>query len=140
MTSYQRWATATSSALWLVLTAAIWIAFAPVQVGGQAAYVIVNGNSMEPNFHLGDLIIIRPQPYYGIGDQVVYQNLDLGGGLFHRIIDLELDRYILKGDNNAWIDSYQPTQGEIIGKSWHICLGLAKTFSLCANRSIWLLL
>ena len=118
MSSYQRWATATSSTLWIVLTVAVWIAFAPLQVGGQATYVIVNGNSMEPDFHLGDLIIIRSEPYYSIGDEVVYQNPDLGGSVFHRIINLELDRYILKGDNNDWIDTYQPTQEEIIGKLW----------------------
>jgi signal peptidase I len=114
----QRWSTALSSAIWIVLTAALWIAFAPLQVGGQAAYVIVNGNSMEPNYHLGDLIIVRPQSHYGVGDQVVYQNPDLGGSVFHRIVDLRPDRYILKGDNNEWTDAYQPTQEEVIGKLW----------------------
>jgi signal peptidase I len=89
-----------------------------MQVGGQVAYVIINGNSMEPNFHLGDLIIVRPQPYYNIGDQIVYRNTDTGVNVFHRIIDLELDRYSLKGDNNAWIDAYQPKQEEVIGKLW----------------------
>jgi signal peptidase I len=118
MSSYRRWSTVISSAIWLALTATIWIAFAPVQIGGRAAYVIVNGNSMEPNFHVGDLVIVRPRPSYDIGDRVVYQDPKLGSGVFHRIIDLELDRYILKGDNNAWIDSYQPTQEEIVGKLW----------------------
>lgn len=118
MSSYRPWATVLSSALWLVLTAVIWIAFAPVQAGGQAAYVIVNGNSMEPDYHLGDLIIVRPSPYYAIGDSVVYESLELERNVFHRIIDMELDRYILKGDNNSWIDAYQPTQEEVIGKLW----------------------
>ena len=118
MTSYQRWVTIFTSALWIVLTTAIWVAFAPMQVGGQATYVIVNGNSMEPDFHLGDLIIVRSEPVYRIGDEVVYQNSDLGGSVFHRIIDLELDRYTLKGDNNNWVDAYQPTQEEVTGKLW----------------------
>ena len=63
MTSYRRWSTAITSAIWLVLTAAIWIAFAPIQMGGSLAYVIVNGNSMEPNFHIGDLVIVRPTAF-----------------------------------------------------------------------------
>ena len=40
---------------------------------------------------------------------------------------LNLDHFILKGDNNSWNDTYQPTQSEIVGKLWvHIPeLGLA---------------
>lgn len=118
MSSYRTWVAAVSSALWLILAITIWVAFAPLQVGGQAAYVIVNGNSMEPDFHLGDMIIVRPSSYYMVGDNVVYQSSDLGRNVFHRIIDTELDHYILKGDNNSWIDTYQPTKEEIIGKLW----------------------
>ena len=39
--------------------AAIWIAFAPAQLGGQVSYVLVNGTSMEPGFHTGDLVLVR---------------------------------------------------------------------------------
>ena len=102
----------------LALLAGIWVAFAPIQLGGQAAYVIVSGNSMEPNFHFGDLAIVRPAETYQIGDIVTYQNPELGKPVIHRIIELDQDRFILKGDNNSWIDSYQPTQPEIIGKLW----------------------
>jgi hypothetical protein len=35
----------------VVSLAAIWIAFAPLNIGGQASYIMVNGNSMEPGFH-----------------------------------------------------------------------------------------
>jgi hypothetical protein len=74
---------------------------------------------MEPNFHFGDLVIVSPSSHYNVGDVVVYQNQALGGkNVFHRIIELNLDHYILKGDNNAWIDSYQPTGEEVIGKLW----------------------
>jgi len=37
------------------------------RVKGQAAYVIVTGNSMEPGFHLGDLAIVRRASIYQIG-------------------------------------------------------------------------
>lgn len=105
--------------MWLVLAIAIWIVFAPVQLGGNSAYVIVNGISMEPNFHLSDLIIVSPSSYYSVGDIVVYRNQGLGGkNVFHRIIKLNLDRYILKGDNNTWIDLYQPAKEEVVGKLW----------------------
>lgn len=94
------------------------IAFAPTQFGGAVTYVIVNGNSMEPNFHLGDLVLVRAESTYGVGDAVIYQNAEMGAYVFHRIIDTELDHFILKGDNNSWLDSYQPAQDEIIGKLW----------------------
>lgn len=119
MTIYQRWSTSLSSALWLVFALAAWVVFAPIPMGGNAAYIIVNGISMEPNFHLGDLVVVRSSSHYKVGDIVVYQNQGMGGkNVFHRIIELNLDRYILKGDNNSWIDTYQPTKKEVIGELW----------------------
>ena len=106
-----------SSAVLLTLLGAAWIAFAPIQFGGQAAYVIVNGISMEPDFHRGDLAILRQAPDYQIGDIVTYRHPQIGP-IIHRIIALDGDRYILKGDNNSWIDTYHPTRAECIGKLW----------------------
>jgi signal peptidase I len=100
------------------LTVIFWMAVAPTQLGGRLTYVIVNGNSMEPRFHLGDLIIVRKAANYQVGDAVTYQNSELNNYVFHRIINTELDRFILQGDNNSWIDSYQPNREEIIGKLW----------------------
>jgi signal peptidase I len=104
-----------------------WVTFAPTQLGGPVTYVIVDGNSMEPGFHLGDLLLVRKEPSYQVGDAVTYQNAELERYVFHRIIKTEFGRYILKGDNNPWIDSYYPSQNEIIGKLWiHLPkLGLA---------------
>jgi signal peptidase I len=106
-----------SSALLLTLIGAAWIAFAPIQFGGQAAYVIVNGISMEPGFHRGDLVVLRQAPEYQVGDIVTYRHPRIGP-VIHRIIALDGDRYIFKGDNNSWIDSYHPTRAECIGKLW----------------------
>ncbi len=106
------------AALILVVTITVWAVFLPRQLGGQAVYVIVNGNSMEPHFHYGDLVIASRASDYQIGDIVVYQSAELKNLVFHRIIGLNLDHFILKGDNNTWTDSYQPTQKELLGKSW----------------------
>ena len=73
---------------------------------------------MEPGFHLGDLAIVRQEETYKVGDIVTYRNAELGKSVIHRIIELAEDHFILKGDNNSWIDTYQPTQAEIIGKLW----------------------
>jgi signal peptidase I len=100
----------------LVLMAIGWFLLAPVQMGGQATYVIISGNSMEPGFHLGDLVIVQQAPVYQVGDIVTYWNAELAHNVIHRIIGFETGHFILQGDNNSWIDSYRPTQDEIVGK------------------------
>jgi len=102
----------------LLLCIIFWITLAPAKLGGWVTYVIVDGISMEPGFHLGDLVLVRTQPSYGVEDAVVYHDPNIGSYVFHRIIGMELDRFILQGDNNSWLDSYQPTQAEVIGKLW----------------------
>lgn len=106
----------------------VWIAFAPVNLGGTTSYVIVNGISMEPDFHLGDLTIIRKASDYQIGDVVTYQDARMNAYVIHRIIDMQGDRFVLKGDNNSWVDVYYPTHEEIIGKLWLHIPNLGKLF------------
>lgn len=96
----------------------LWIYFAPAQAGGQASYVLVNGISMEPGFHKGDLAILRKAEAYAVGDIVTYRDAKMNANVIHRIIEIAQDRFVLKGDNNYWIDGYQPTQEEIVGKLW----------------------
>ena len=110
--------TAITTLLSLALVVIAWVAFAPTQLGGQVSYVIVDGNSMETGFHLGDLVIVRKALTYQIGDAVTYQNAELGRNVFHRIVSFNADHFVIKGDHNTWFDSYQPTQAEIIGKLW----------------------
>ncbi len=107
-----------SALLSLFLAMGIWYFLAPTQLGGWVTYVIVDGNSMEPGFHLGDLALMRKQSAYQLGDAVTYQNAEMGRYVFHRIVNIEQDRFVLKGDNNTWLDSYHPTRDEMIGKLW----------------------
>jgi signal peptidase I len=110
--------TVATTLLSLMFVLVAWLTLAPTQLGGQVSYVIVDGNSMEKGFHLGDLVLVRKTLAYQIGDAVTYQNAELGRAVFHRIAKLNLDHFVLKGDNNSWFDSYQPTREEIIGKLW----------------------
>jgi signal peptidase I len=109
-------ATLASVGLGVVLLAA-WVALAPSRLGGQASYVIVVGNSMEPRFHRGDLVVIREAPDYHVGDVATYLHPQIGP-VIHRIVDRAGDRYVFKGDNNSWLDPYQPTQELLLGKLW----------------------
>jgi len=118
MSIYRRRTHALLTAFWLALMATIWISFAPMQAGGQASYVIVAGQSMEPNLQLGDLVIVHKVSNYQVGDVVAYQNADIDRNVIHRIIDEKRDRYLLQGDNNSWVDGYEPTSQEVLGKLW----------------------
>jgi signal peptidase I len=102
----------------LVLAAIIWVLFAPVRLGGQNEYIIINGNSMEPAIKTGDLIILRKADAYQVGDAVAYRSPSMKNVVFHRIIGMELDHYIFQGDHNDWVDSYKPTFSELAGKQW----------------------
>lgn len=102
----------------LILAFIFWMTLAPTQLGGRVTYVIVDGISMEPGFSFGDLVLVQSKPAYGMGDAVVYRDPNMGSYIFHRIIGNELDRFVLQGDNNSWLDSYHPTHEEVVGKLW----------------------
>ncbi|HUG16852.1 MAG TPA: signal peptidase I [Thermomicrobiales bacterium] len=95
----------------------VWLAFAPAAIGGNVTYVIVNGNSMEPGLRRGDLVMVRQSAGYEIGDVVTYRHPTIGP-VIHRIVDRDGDRFILQGDNNDWLDSYNPNAAEIAGAKW----------------------
>lgn len=118
MTNQRKWWLAFWSGAILVIAFTGWILFVPPQLGGQATMVIVDGNSMEPGYHQGDLVIVRSADYYQIGDIVAYKHLQMGKYVIHRIIGEELNRFILQGDYNTWTDGFKPSQKEIIGKHW----------------------
>ena len=118
MDAFHRWKQTLLAALLLALTVTVWVLFAPQQVGGNAAYVIIIGNSMEPAFHRGDLVIVRRAPLYQVGEAVAYRDPRLQRYIFHRILERQGNRFLLKGDHNDWVDSYQPQVEEIVGKQW----------------------
>ncbi len=100
----------------LVLLAVAGVVLAPARLGGDMYYVMLTGPSMEPHFHLGDLVLVRRAAFYQPGDIVLYRHPEIGY-VFHRIIGFDVHgRYRLQGDNNTWEDPYHPTQDDILGK------------------------
>ncbi len=61
---------------------------------------------------------MRQAAAYQVGDIVIYHNVDMNADVIHRIIGIEGDHFMFKGDNNSWIDAYRPTRAEIVGKLW----------------------
>ena len=92
-----------------------WYTLAPTQLGGRNAYVLTHGNSMQPRIHRGDLVVTRRAGAYAVGEIVAYRDPRMGVVL-HRVVAREEERFVLQGDNNDWLDTYQPHDHEIIGK------------------------
>jgi signal peptidase I len=95
-----------------------WRTIAPVQVGGSASYVITDGISMLPKFVGDGLVITRAEGNYHVGEVAAYHNADLKAVVMHRIVALEGNRYVFKGDNNDFSDQYHPTKADLVGKEW----------------------
>ena len=101
--------------LWAVIGINAWFLW-PATLGGATSFVIVNGSSMEPTYFGGDLVVARKgEP--AIGDIVVYEPEGLGGArIVHRIIGGDGDSgWIIQGDNNDFIDQWEPTNERVVG-------------------------
>jgi signal peptidase len=95
-----------------------WLYLGPAQLGGSTSYAVIVGSSMEPRLHRGDLAIVREADAYGPGDAVLYESEQLGAKVLHRIRSVEGERFVLKGDNNDFLDSEQPLESQIVGELW----------------------
>jgi signal peptidase I len=102
----------------IALCFAAWAALAPPQLGGSTSYSITAGTSMLPGFHAGDLVLLRRQPTYHVGEVAGYHNGQLGVTVMHRIVAVNGVHFVFKGDNNSWTDQYQPVAAQIVGAEW----------------------
>lgn len=97
---------------------AFWLTLSPTALGGPASYVVTDGTSMLPHFKANGLVITRVEPSYRVGEVAAYHNHQLHRVVMHRIVAMDGDRYVFKGDNNSFTDQYHATQADIVGKEW----------------------
>lgn len=102
----------------IAVSVAAWVALAPLQIGGSTSYVITTGISMLPRYHAGDLVLLRHELSYHIGEVAGYHNAELGVIVMHRIVATNGNRFVFKGDNNDFVDNYEPTARQIVGAEW----------------------
>ena len=79
---------------------------------GQAS-LTVSGNSMIPVLNNGDVVTLRQESHYIVGDILIYPYKD-GKLLIHRLLRIDNDRYYCKGDNSLRLEDIDAS--EIIGK------------------------
>jgi signal peptidase len=112
-----------SWALTLALVAGWFIFFRPAPLWGPASYVFVSGESMEPTYHEGDLVVARARPTYEVGDAIVYRvpegQAGAGQHVIHRIVGGNgTAGYVTQGDNRDSEDIWRPTDHDVAGKAW----------------------
>ena len=102
-------------------------------------------DSMSPIIDSGDLVVIKEQEKYKIGDVVAYRD-KRESLITHRIIKIEDDRYYFKGDKNSAEDSDIVTlnkiEGKYVGKLKKvgaICMFLKSTYGIVLLLSIGVL-
>jgi signal peptidase len=111
------------SLLLLLGVAAAWVlVLRPGSLGGPATYIVVRGDSMNPTYATGDLVILERSDAYGPGDVVAYRvpQGQLGAGLVvvHRIIGGDAARgFVVRGDNNPAPDPWSPRGDDVVGRS-----------------------
>jgi signal peptidase I len=111
------WTGTALAAVALVAAGLFWFNFAPTRWGGDSIYVVTSGISMEPRFHSGDLAILHPASSYEVGEIVGYKSPHIGIVL-HRIIGKKGGDFLMKGDNNDFVDPYHPAPTDVVGRLW----------------------
>jgi len=111
----------------------------PTALGGCATFTVVTGESMEPTYSTGDVVFSRcgtPE----LGDVAVYASDETGGArIIHRVIGGDGDSgWQLQGDNNSWVDPFEPTQDEVVGIAKLHIPKLGLMADTLANRWMWL--
>ncbi|MGN6578353.1 MAG: signal peptidase I, partial [Nocardioides sp.] len=107
--------------LGLVLFAAWFVLLRPSALGGPMTYTMVSGTSMEPRLHGGDLIVMRRDDSYAVGDIVSYHvpkgQPGEGYAIVHRLrAGNGSTGFTTKGDNVRLADPWTPTDDDIIGR------------------------
>lgn len=75
----------------------------------------VDSNSMSPELKKGDIIVIKKEKDYNVGDIIAYKTKDKYL-ITHRIIEKDENVYVTKGDNNNTKDEEKVCQNFIQGK------------------------
>lgn len=88
---------------------------------------------MLPHFKANGLVITQKRSSYHVGEVVAYHNHELHEVVMHRIVGMDGDRYVFKGDNNDFEDQYHPTKSDIVGKEWVYWPGGGRYLTMLRN-------
>ena len=92
---------------------------------GHGAAVIVGG-SMEPTISYGDMVVVRAQDSYQVGDIVTFKSWSGNSVVTHRIQEVTPAGYITQGDANNGRDP-EVSATQVIGRVIHNVEGFGST-------------
>jgi signal peptidase I len=94
-------------------------------LNGPTEMIVVAGTSMEPRFHTGDLVVVRHNARYHVGDVIAYSvpagEDGAGARVIHRIVAGSPRRgFRTQGDNREQRDPWVVPSRNIIGREWAV--------------------
>ena len=81
---------------------------------GIRSFDVLTG-SMEPAVHVGSMIFTAPQFSYKSGDIITFKRGDIT--ITHRIVGMEKNQYLTKGDANKSEDPQHVLTSDVIGRN-----------------------
>jgi signal peptidase len=120
-----------SLAVCLLLVGFWFIALRPQSLGGPVTYLVIRGDSMEPTYRSGDLVVVSVGNTFAAGDVVAYRvpSGEIGAGhlVIHRIVGGDGEAgFLLRGDNNPSVDPWMPRSSDVAGAAWISVPGVGK--------------
>lgn len=127
-----------TSAIWLIGALGVGWLLWPSSLGGCTTLTIVSGQSMEPTYYTGDLVVSRCGPV-DVGDVIVYSPPDVGGArVIHRIVGGDETGWVVQGDNNDFLDPWEPTEDAILGSAVFHVPQLGKFAAILLSPLTWI--
>jgi signal peptidase len=122
----------------LLLLAAAFVLFWPSSLGGSTRLVVVEGHSMEPTYHFGDLVVARANPHPKVGDIIVYRipKGDPAAGMLiiHRVRTIRPDgTFETQGDNRTTPDPFLITPSDIAGSPLFAVPHAGRVIGICSS-------
>ena len=126
-------------ALWLLVAVVLGTLLWPSSLGGCTTLTIVSGESMEPTYFTGDLVVSRCGEV-AVGDVIVYSPPDVGGArVIHRVIGGDAETgWVMQGDNNDFIDPWQPQGEQVLGSAVLHLAGVGRFASILLSPMTWI--
>lgn len=123
----------------LLFAVAVGILALIAPIGGNKALIVRSG-SMEPAIKTGDLILVKPQATYKIGDVISFSDPQKPKTtVTHRIADIQQQDgktfYKTKGDANEEADFNLVPAKNVIGAADHSISGVGKLFAQIKTKN-----